>query len=140
MEYGSRVIGIEILIDMMNLAIEKKKIHAYNNLELILAYINHSPIRPNVIDHILSVSAYNYIIHGREILREKRKVVNNTAKYLNRILKRNGRIIMEFYPKDDEELDFFKNSFTASNRIGCTAVIASKSSITFPVNANVFPS
>jgi len=42
---------------------------------------------------------------------EKIKLLNDTAKYLNKILKKRGRIIIEFYPKDDKELKVFKNSF-----------------------------
>jgi SAM-dependent methyltransferase len=111
LEYGHRVIGIEILKDMIDLALRKKKIYKSRDLELILADINYIPLKPNIINHILSISAYNFIIYGRENLRDKRKVVINTAKQLNKQLKRNGRIIIEFYPKDDEELSLFKSSF-----------------------------
>ncbi len=113
-EYGFRVVGIEILEDMMELALRKKREYISPNLELILADINYIPLKPNAIDHVISVSAYNFIIHETENLGDKRKVVNNTAKYLNTLLKKNGRIIIEFYPKDDEELAFFKDSFINS--------------------------
>jgi 18S rRNA (guanine1575-N7)-methyltransferase len=119
-ESGFRVIGLEILKDMIDLAIKKKKEYDNNNYELILADINHLPLKSNTIDHVLSISAYNFIIHGSENLRDKRKVVNNTAKYLNKILKEEGRIIIEFYPKDDEELEFFKNSFSSNKFDGYT--------------------
>ena len=39
------------------------------------------------------------------------KTVNNSAKSLYNIIKPNGRIIIEFYPKDEEELNFFISSF-----------------------------
>ena len=73
--------------------------------------INYLPIRSNEIDHIISISAYNFIAYGKENYGEKIKQLTKTAKYIDKILKKNGRIIIEFYPKDDEELNIFKNSF-----------------------------
>lgn len=107
---GFRVVGVDILSDMLIKAKTKKKNLKNSNLELILADINYLPIKYNSIDHILSISSYNFITyekHGRE----KKKVVNNTAKYLNKILKKKGRVIIEFYPENDEELELFTESF-----------------------------
>ena len=42
------------------------------------------------------------------------KTVNNTARYLEKILKPNGRVIIEFYPKNKKELDIFTSSFDES--------------------------
>ena len=67
-------------------------------------------VQNNSIDHIISISSYNFITHDK-YGRERRKIVNNTAKFLNKILKKNGRIIIEFYPEDDTELNFFVSSF-----------------------------
>jgi len=91
---------------------EKKKISKnFKKLELVLADINHLPIKVNSIDHIISVSSYNFIIYGKENYGEKVKLLNDTAKYLNEILKNKGRLIIEFYPKDDMELKIFNKSF-----------------------------
>jgi len=109
---GHRVIGIDILIDMLSKAKSKKKISENKkNLELILANINYLPLRKASINHIISISAYNFIIYGSETIRDKFKTVNNTAMYLKKILKPKGRIIIEFYPKDEKELELFKSSF-----------------------------
>lgn len=111
-ENGFRVIGIDILIDMLSKAREKKRIFKeYNALELILADINNLPIRVNLIDHIISISSYNFIIHGMENYGEKVKLINDTAKYLHKILKNKGRVIIEFYPKEEMELKMFNKSF-----------------------------
>ena len=111
-ENGFRVIGIDILIDMLSKAREKKRIFKeYKALELILADINNLPIRVNSIDHIISISSYNFIIHGMENFGEKVKLINDTARYLHKTLKNNGRIIIEFYPKDEMELKMFNKSF-----------------------------
>ncbi len=110
MDYGFKVIGVDILGDMLSLANAKKKMASNNNLELILADINHLPLKKNSIDHAISVSAYNFIIYEKKTLRDKKKVVNKTAKQLNVVLKKKGRIIIEFYPKDEDEFNLFKNS------------------------------
>ncbi len=113
-ENGFRVIGVEILNDMIKRAYQKKinKLTKNSDLELILADINYLPLKADSIDHIISVSAYNFITHGTHSQIEERKVVNNTAKYLRKLLKRKGRIIIELYPESDEELDLFTSSFT----------------------------
>ena len=110
---GFTVIGVDILSDMLLKAREKKKNLKYKRfLTLILADINFLPIRANKIDNIISISAYNFIIYGKKNYGEKIKLLNDTAKYLKKILKREGRIIIEFYPKDVQELTIFNNSFT----------------------------
>ncbi len=85
-----------------------------NNLELILADINHIPLRNSSINHAISISAYNFITHRAESIRDKTKIANNTAKQLHKLLKPDGRIIIEFYPKDDSELEMFTSSFNAN--------------------------
>lgn len=109
------VIGVDILLDMLLKAKEKmKNLKLAKSLRLILADINFLPIRANSIDHIISISAYNFIVHGKKNYGEKVKLLNETAKCLGKILKKEGRIIIEFYPKDDQELTIFNNSFTRS--------------------------
>jgi ubiquinone/menaquinone biosynthesis C-methylase UbiE len=111
-ENGFHVIGIDMLPDMILKAKEKKKNLKENQiLELILADINHLPIKAKKIDHIISISSYNFITHGYVNYGERVKLLNETATYLNKILKKRGRIIIEFYPKDDHELDIFTKSF-----------------------------
>ena len=109
---GFRVIGVDILNDMLIKAREKKRIFKkYKELELILGDINHLPIRVNSIDHIFSISSYNFVIYNLENYGEKVKLLNNTGKYLHQLLKINGRVVIEFYPKDDQELKMFNKSF-----------------------------
>jgi 18S rRNA (guanine1575-N7)-methyltransferase len=109
---GFRVIGVDILWDMISRAREKKTRYEIDNaIELVLADINFLPIRTNIIDHIISISSYNFITHGRINYGEKIKLLNDTAKYLYKILKQHGRLIIEFFPKDDKELNIFNKSF-----------------------------
>ena len=111
-ESGFNVIGVDILPDMLVKAREKKEIQKSSQIfELILADINYLPVRLASIDHIISISAYNFIIYRKDNYGGKVKQLTETARYLNKLLKKTGRIIIEFYPKDDHELDIFKNSF-----------------------------
>lgn len=111
-ENGFKVIGIDILPDMIEKAKQKKGfLKPSNYFELILGDINNLPIRLNTINHIISISAYNFIIYQKENYGEKVKQVIDTAKYLAKVLKYSGRIIIEFYPKDEQELKIFKDSF-----------------------------
>jgi 18S rRNA (guanine1575-N7)-methyltransferase len=109
---GHRVIGIDILIDMLSKAKTKKKfLRKEKELELILADINYLPIKGASIDNIISISAYNFIIHGKNLINDISKTLTNTARYLKEVLKPNGRIVIEFYPKDEKELNLFISSF-----------------------------
>ncbi len=111
-EHGFRVIGVDILFDMISRAREKKRIYEnYKDMELILADINFLPIKTNIIDHIISISSYNFITYGTSNYGEKVKLLNDTAKYIKQILKQQGRVIIEFFPKDDKELNIFNKSF-----------------------------
>ncbi|MFX0007166.1 MAG: class I SAM-dependent methyltransferase [Promethearchaeota archaeon] len=111
-QHGFRVVGIDILNDMLSKARQKKRLSKdFLSLELILADINFLPIRVNTVDHIISISSYNFITYGLENFGEKVKLINDTSKYLSNILKQNGRIVIEFYPKDDQELKMFNKSF-----------------------------
>ena len=125
-ESGFRVIGIDILRDMLYKAHNKRKsISLYNNIFLILADIKHLPLRKNIIDHIISVSAYNFILDDYLEVENKLKILNTTAKSLSQLLKENGRIIIEFYPKNEKELEWFSSSFKANSFEGF--IVKSKS-------------
>jgi ubiquinone/menaquinone biosynthesis C-methylase UbiE len=110
-EVGFRVIGVDILPDMLSKANKKIKMLDLNNIMLILADINYLPLRNHSIHFITSISAYNFIIHDKNSRRNKRMIVNNTARYISKILKINGRMVIEFYPENDEELKLFSASF-----------------------------
>lgn len=110
--HGFRVIGVDILKDMLYKTGEKKQLYSeYKKIDFILADINSLPLREMKIDHIISISAYNFITYGLLGKNEKEKRINTTAQYLYKILKPHGRIIIEFYPIDDQELNFYISSF-----------------------------
>jgi 18S rRNA (guanine1575-N7)-methyltransferase len=110
-ENGFRVIGVEILKDMIFKARQRKKSYDRQlDIEYILSDINNLPLRTKSIDHIISISAYNFITHPATILKDKEVLLSQTAQYLNEILKKKGRIVLEFYPIDEKELNLFKSS------------------------------
>jgi len=103
---GFKVIGIDILPDMLLKARLKNA-----NIDLILADINYLPMRHKIADHLISISSYNFIIHDKDQNRERIKLLNSTAQSLHNILKNKGHIVIEFYPKDDQELQMVIESF-----------------------------
>jgi len=115
LERGFKVVGIDVLHDMLSKVKTKKNyMNNQNNLELILADINSLPLRSSSINHIISISAYNFITYRAESILEKAKIANKTAKQLYKLLKPDGRIVVEFYPKDGEELEMFTTSFNTN--------------------------
>ena len=115
-EKGFRVIGVDILSDMLLKAREKKKNYHYlQDLELILADINFLPLKNEKIDYIISISAYNFIINEISNLKSKMEILSNTAKSLNKILKKKGRMVIEFYPESEMDLELFNKSFVKNN-------------------------
>ena len=115
-EKGFRVIGVDVLGDMLLKAREKKKnYHDMQDLELVLADINFLPLRNEIIDYIISISAYNFITSEISNLRSKYEILSNTAKSLNKIMKKKGRMVIEFYPESEIELEIFNKSFVKND-------------------------
>ncbi|MFO7795223.1 MAG: class I SAM-dependent methyltransferase [Promethearchaeati archaeon] len=115
-DLGFNVISIDVLMDMLEKTYHKKELFSdMNVLELILANMVNLPFKPSTFHYIISVSAYNFITYKKTTQSEIKKTLDFTAKYLNKCLKKNGRIVIEFYPNTDKELDLFVSSFTANN-------------------------
>ncbi len=110
-EQEFRVIGVDILWDMLSIAKEKFELSQCIHLHFILADINHLPIRPKTMDHALSISAYNFITHAMKSQDHVKMRLKSTAKHIHEILKANGRLIIEFYPTGDTDLNLFTDSF-----------------------------
>ena len=111
-ENGFRVIGVDILKDMIYKAKQKKRRYEKDtHIEYVQSDINNLPFKDNSIDHIISISAYNFIIDPTTTSKEKVIRLTQTARYLNTIIKDHGRMALEFYPNDEQELNQFKSSF-----------------------------
>lgn len=112
-ENGFRVIGIDILKDMIYKAKQKKRRYEKDaHIEYVQSDINNLPFKDDSIDHIISISAYNFIIDPTATSKEKVIRLTQTARYLNAIIKDHGRMVLEFYPNDEQDLNLFKSSFT----------------------------
>lgn len=115
-DLGFNVIGVDILNDMLERALYKKRFFKNRNIcELILSSIVYLPFKPSSFHHIISVSAYNFITYNTKNISEIKSILNSTARYLNMILKKSGRIAIEFYPNDEKELNLFVSSFIKNN-------------------------
>ncbi len=111
-ELNFKVIGIDILEDMLLKAHSIRKSYNVNQIyELVQGSITSVPVRPSSIDFIISVSAYNFITYQKPTISQKKSVINRTARYLHQILKENGRMVIEFYPKTQHLLNLFLTSF-----------------------------
>jgi len=114
-DLGFNVIAIDLLMDMLEKAYHKKELFSdINVLELILANMVNLPFKPSIFHYIISVSAYNFITYKKITQSEIKKTLDYTANYLNKCLKKNGRIVIEFYPNSEKELDLFVSSFTGN--------------------------
>jgi len=112
---GFRVVAVDILIDMIYKAAEKRNDYEeYDSIDLILADINFLPFRDHIFEAALSVSAYNFIISDLDNKVDQKERLYKTARVLYDILKSKGRIVIEFYPANQEELELFKASFTTN--------------------------
>ena len=112
---GFRVVAIDVLVDMIYKAREKRETHVeYESINLILADINNLPFRESIFELALSVSAYNFIIHGLKHIEEKKNRLYHTVRMIFDILKPHGRFIIEFYPANDQELELFTSSFRSN--------------------------
>ena len=112
---GFRVVAIDVLVDMIYKAREKRETHVeYESINLILADINNLPFRESIFELALSVSAYNFIIHGLKHIEEKKNRLHHTIRMIFDILKPHGRFVIEFYPANDQELELFTSSFRSN--------------------------
>lgn len=107
LEEGFNVISIDILSDMIYL-LHKKKLENFN---LILADIRNLPIRENKIDHIISVSSFNFIYEDILDNNEKNKILQQTVKIFKEVLNNNGRVILEFYPETEVDIKLLMKYF-----------------------------
>lgn len=102
------IVGIDLSFDMLLENLEQQKIIEENEQiiniprSLICAAIQHLPIRPHIFDHIISISAFNFILDNIKDKKESKQILNRVVASLASILKDKGRIVIEFYPKESE--------------------------------------
>jgi 18S rRNA (guanine1575-N7)-methyltransferase len=110
LEEKFRVISIDILPDMLHYFREKK----IDGSIIILADIRDLPIRDNKIDHIISVSSFNFIYEDLNDDAEKNRILRRTSKDIMEILRENGRIVIEFYPESENDVKLLTKAFKSA--------------------------
>ena len=90
-------IGLDNSFDMLLQNREKsiKKRH------IICGMIEALPLRKNVFNAVISISAFNFILE-HVLQKDKKRILRNVAKKLSNVLMKHGRIVIEFYPKKED--------------------------------------
>ena len=99
-ELGYKVIALDIIADFL-------KYYNLSDFNPIIADMCKLPFRTNVIDAVISISALQWIYRNPQNRRE-RKNMETLFKTLYPILKRNGRAIFQFYPKNNYIMEKIK--------------------------------
>ncbi len=102
LDSGIKVIGIDISWHML------RQVSKYPHLHLVHADMRALPLRSNQIDHVLSISAFNFITTGTKSLDAVRFNIQHTFEQIARISKQSARCIIEFYPSKTEQPLFLR--------------------------------
>lgn len=108
---GTIVIGIDLSWHMLH------QISKHPHLHLIHADIRALPIRPTQIDHVLSISAFNFITEGLKSMDAIKINIQRTFEQIARISKQSARCVIEFYPSKSEQ-PLFLEAAKKTNFIG----------------------
>lgn len=125
-DLGFRVIGVDYSWDMLKKNInlknyvkrseqqekENSKDHLGKlNPILINGTIENLPFRPDSIEIIISISAFNFILDNIISVHEKKELLSHISKHLSQLLKESGRVAIEFYP-NKKDIDLYLEAFT----------------------------
>ncbi|MHA1730130.1 MAG: class I SAM-dependent methyltransferase [Promethearchaeota archaeon] len=117
-EFGFNIIGIDLSMDMLlNNLMQQKNIEKgkkQRNIPRILinAPIEFIPIRSRSVNHIISISSFNFVLDNLEDQKGQKRALIKISNDLSILLKKkkeNGRVIIEFYPKK-ENLEMYLNA------------------------------
>ncbi|MBD3353041.1 MAG: methyltransferase domain-containing protein [Candidatus Lokiarchaeota archaeon] len=115
------LVGLDYSFDMLeeNLLQQKniERNEKRNKIPRILinGIIEHLPFRNNIIHHVISISAFNFVIKDSQRDYIKSSILSSIVQSLKELLKKRGRIVIEFYPKKEDieyYLRAFKGAFT----------------------------
>lgn len=116
-DHNFNMVGIDLSFDMLLKNLEQQKTIEDNEQiikiprNIICAAIQRLPIRPNIFHHIISISAFNFILENISDKKAIQQLLHHIVENLALILKENGRIIIEFYPKESE-ISYYLESFS----------------------------
>ena len=93
-EIGYRIVALDIISEFLN-------VYDIKELNPINADMCFPPFKPNTFDAIISISALQWVF--RDINNKlMHLMLKNLSKSFFKILKPNGRVIIQFYPKSNE--------------------------------------
>jgi 18S rRNA (guanine1575-N7)-methyltransferase len=93
-EIGYRIVALDIISEFLN-------VYDIEELNPINADMCFPPFKPNTFDAIISISALQWVF--RDINNKlMHLMLKNLSKSFFKILKPNGRVIIQFYPKSNE--------------------------------------
>ena len=101
LETGAKVIGVDFSWDMLSQNpsdVDLCRIHAD---------MRYLPLRENVCDHMISISAFNFAAEGATTEREMEKLIHSVLSNITTILKPEAKIAIEYYPTELQEQKFF---------------------------------
>ncbi len=101
---GFQVIGLDISSEMA--AIAKKK-----GFDVKVGDLREMPFGDESVGHIVSISALNFINESASSYAGVRFEYEKAAKEFWRVLKKGGRVVIEYYPRTKEELSFSSRVF-----------------------------
>jgi len=93
-EIGYNVVTLDIIYDFLNC-------YDIKDLNPITADMCFSPFKPNSFDAVISISALQWIFTDINNIYMRNKVFNLFDTF-EKILKKNSKMIFQFYPKTDE--------------------------------------
>lgn len=96
-DLGHKTIALDIISKFLNF-------YDIKALNPILADMCYPPFRPSIFDAIISISALQWIYKDSELKNMRLSLINLFLSFYT-ILKPNGRVIFQFYPKNKTVLD-----------------------------------
>ena len=105
-----RIIGVDISADMLKENLKMQDKRENHTRILINASIENLPIRLKSIDHVISISAFNFILTDFMDYKTKKEILTGISEDLYGIMNDYGKISIEFYPKD-LDIDLYLSTF-----------------------------
>ncbi len=102
LETQTRVVGVDFSRDMLDQCIP------HENLHLIHGDMRFLPLRTKIIDHIISISAFNFITTGAHSKTDMIQKIKSTFRQIASIMKAKGHMVIEFYPTEFEQEIFLQ--------------------------------
>ncbi|MFX0101783.1 MAG: class I SAM-dependent methyltransferase [Candidatus Hodarchaeota archaeon] len=97
------IVGLEVSLDMLELN--------YLPFSIVLSDMKYLPFRKNKFSFVVSISAMNFISQEVTDLKSIIRIYNSFSSDLYKILDENGRLVIEFYPKNSDELEIITKAF-----------------------------